>query len=187
MVKRVLEEIPNVEVWECEYGYFDVLRFWCPIFTRTGPINEVRAELEKANEAISKHSGGRLSVIAHSYGTYVITEILASKLDLKLHSLVLCGSIVRRRYAWHAIGDRIGSHPTRDGKKNILNDFGLRDVWPVFAKCLSWGYGDTGRHKFGKSEVFDRAHDFAHGDYFLEGKEKNLFEPIGSLGLTAEK
>ena len=126
------------------------------------------AELEKAKTAISNCPDGRLSVIAHSYGTYVITEILASKLDLKLHRLLFCGSIVRRRYPWHAIGDRIAAHPTLAGKKNVLNDYGLRDVWPVLAKCLSWGYGDTGRHKFGKAEVIDRGHDLDHSGFFTK-------------------
>ncbi|UUO07872.1 hypothetical protein M4951_06045 [Blastopirellula sp. J2-11] len=177
MVKRVLEEIPNVEVWESDYGYFDVFRFWCPFFTRKAPIDEVRLELEKAMTAISKYSGGRLSVIAHSYGTYVITQILASKLDLKLHRLVLCGSIVQRTFPWHTLGDRIAAHDTHSGRRNILNDYGLRDTWPVFAKCLSWGYGDTGRHKFGKAEVIDRGHDLYHSGYFEDPGADPSLEP----------
>lgn len=175
MVKRVLEEIPNVEVWEPNYGYFDVFRFWCPFYTRKAPIDEVRFELEKAMTAISKYPGGRLSVIAHSYGTHVITQIMASKLDLKLHRLVLCGSIVQRTFPWHALGERIAAHDTHSGRRNILNDYGLRDVWPVFAKCLSWGYGDTGRHKFGKAEVIDRGHDLSHSGFFeYQGADQSL-------------
>ncbi len=177
MVKRVLEGIPNVAVWECEYGYFNVFRFWCPFFTRRAPLEEVRAELEKAQTAISAYPDARLSVIAHSYGTYIITELLSSKLDLKLHRILLCGSIVRRRYPWHAVSNRIGAHPTIAGKKNVINDYGLQDVWPVLAKCLSWGYGDTGRHKFGKAEVTDRGHNLGHSDFFTQEAPQTDLEP----------
>ena len=98
--------------------------------------------------------------------TFAITEILSSKLDLKLHRLVLCGSIVKKTYPWHTLGDRISNNETNKSKKNIINDYGRRDIWPVLAKVLSWGFGDTGRHKFGKLEVFDCCHDLKHSGFF---------------------
>jgi hypothetical protein len=53
--------------------------------------------------------------------------------------------------------------------KTVINDYGTKDIYPVLAKCLGWGYGDTGRHKFGRAEVRDRAHDFGHSDFFKKG------------------
>ncbi len=158
MVQRVLEEIPNLEVRAPSYGYFGVIRFWCPFFSRKQAINEVLLEVQKAQNALRSYADSRLSVIAHSHGTYVITKILDQHLNVHLHRLILCGSIVPRRFRWDAVSSRI--------KMPIINDYGTRDVWPVFAKCLTWGFGDTGRHKFGKAEVRDRAHDFAHSDFF---------------------
>lgn len=152
-VKRVIEEIPGVFVQESSYGYFDVFRFWCPFFTRTQSIREVR---ETIQELKRRYRDAKLSVIAHSNGTYIITRLLQSERDLELNRLVLCGSIVRRQYRW----------PESQLATDVVNDYGTRDIWPVLAKALSWGYGDTGRHRFGKPGVRDRGHDYAHSDYF---------------------
>lgn len=158
MVKKVLEEIPGIVVQESSYGYFGTLRFWCPFLTRQAAIDEVKQTIQ---EVRNLYPDSKLSVIAHSNGTYIITRLLLSEVDLKIHKLVLCGSIVSRTYPWHSIRDRLG--------KAVINDYGTKDSWPVWAKALSWGYGDTGRHIFGKPGVKDRGHDFKHSDYFADG------------------
>jgi len=160
-VKAVLEEIPGVFVQESNYGYFDTFRFWCPFVTRTAAIEEVKQTVQTLKH---KYPDARLSVIAHSNGTYIITKLLQSELDLELNRLVLCGSIVPRRFPWYTVDSRLGTE--------VVNDYGTHDIWPVLAKALSWGYGDTGRHRFGKPGVRDRGHEFAHGDYFAEGDGK---------------
>jgi hypothetical protein len=179
-VKKVLEEIESIEVFTPVYGHFDLIRFWCPFWTRRLPIDEVRQEIQKAKFALKNCPDARLSVIAHSFGTYAITEILGKDLDVELHTLVLCGSIVKRDYPWHQLGKR---QPTM-----IINDYGTRDVWPVLAKILTFGYGDTGRHRFGKLEVIDRAHNFKHSDFFEDepgkGEEfvREFWKPLFETG-----
>ena len=157
-VKKVLQEIDGVIVQESSYGYFDVIRFWCPFLTRNAAIEEVK---ETIQELTLMYPNAKLSVIAHSNGTYIITKLLQSERNLKIHRLVLCGSIVHRGYPWHTVNSRLHT--------NVVNDYGTRDFWPVLAKALSWGYGDTGRHRFGKPSVRDRGHEFRHGDYFGDG------------------
>ena len=103
-------------------------------------------------------------MIAHSNGTYIISRLLLSEKNLELNKLVLCGSIVKRRYPWDYVQARLGH--------DVINEFGTRDIWPVLAKALSWGYGDTGRYRFGKPYVRDRKHNFAHSDYFGDGEEQ---------------
>ena len=155
MVKRVLQEIPGKYVQPTSYGYFNAFRFWCPFFTRSSAIEEVKETIEQLR---IRFPNSKLSVIAHSNGTYIISKLLMSKRDLEINRLVLCGSIVKRRYPWDFVGRRLGS--------DVINEYGTKDIWPVFAKALSWGYGDTGRYQFGKPYVKDRKHDFAHSDYF---------------------
>jgi|GEM_PF-6766557 len=154
MVKRVLEEESKNKVQKSNYGYFDVVRFWLP-FTRRAAIEEVKETIQEIKDI---HGGGvKLSIIAHSNGTYIISKLLKSERDLRIHTLILCGSIIKRRYPWHQVSGRV---------KFIINDFGTKDHWPVLAKSCSWGYGDTGRHPFRKPRVIDRGHPFNHGDFF---------------------
>lgn len=154
-VKDVLETIDGIKVQTSNYGYFDLLRFWCP-FTRRKAIDEVRETLD---EIVREYGRAKISVIAHSNGTYIVSKILQGSRSYKLHRLVLCGSIIPRTYDW-----------TRNPPaKEVINDYATRDVWPVLATALSWGYGDTGRHPFRKPGVIDRGHDFSHSDYFRNG------------------
>ncbi len=180
MVQKVLQEIPNLEVRVPSYGYFDVLRFWCPFYTRQQAIDEVLLEVQKAQNSLRGDAGSRLSVIAHSHGTYVITQILNQHLNVHLHRLILCGSIVRRRFRWDAVSARIGTP--------VINDYGTRDVWPVLAKCLTWGFGDTGRHKFGKAEVCDRAMTLRTVIFLRANLSRGRisYEGFGSRGLKLE-
>jgi pimeloyl-ACP methyl ester carboxylesterase len=167
MVKRVLQEIPGTEVVAIKSGYFNLLAFWCPVLTRQATINDVRREIQNAKAA---NPNARFSVIAHSYGTYAISKILLENPDLRLHRLVLCGSIVPRKYRWDYARARLDT--------DVINDYGTRDIWPVVAQCLSWGYGDTGRHGFGRGAmVRDRGHDYKHSDFFNEKFVRDYWKP----------
>ncbi|HVX13834.1 MAG TPA: hypothetical protein VHC22_21810 [Pirellulales bacterium] len=111
-----------------------------------------------------------MSVIAHSFGTYAIARILLENPDIVFHHAVFCGSIVPKSYRWDYVRERL--------QTGVLNDYGTRDIWPVLAKCLSWGYGDTGRHGFGRgATVIDRGHDYSHSDFFNEQFVRNYWEP----------
>ncbi len=167
MVKRVLEEIPNTHVIPIKYGYFDLFSFWFPCFTRARPIEDLRRQIQSTRAA---HPEARLSIVAHSFGTYAISQILLEHPDIQLHRLVLSGAIVPRTYRWDYVSSRL-SEP-------VLNDYGTQDIYPVLAKCLSWGYGDTGRHGFGRgATVTDRGHDYAHSDFFNETFVRDYWRP----------
>ncbi|QDV25287.1 lipase family protein [Aureliella helgolandensis] len=166
LVVRILEEIPGIKVVPIKYGYLDAIRFWCP-FTRSGPIDDVRREVQNARR---KHPNAQLSVIAHSFGTYAITSLLRDNPDLHLNRLLLSGSIVSRSFRWDYVDGRLAH--------DVINDYGTRDVWPVLAKCLSWGYGDTGRHGFGRAaSVRDRGHAYSHSDFFNEAFVRTYWKP----------
>ena len=159
MVKGVLEEIPNVEVRPVQYNFLDPLFFWFPGPFRWWRIRQVRREIHKADLSLrDRYGSGQLSVIAHSFGTYIITSILLDHPGVRFHRLVLCGSIVDRDFRWDHVEPFL--------ENIVINDYGLRDYWPVAAHFFGVGFGDTGRHKFGKAEVKDRAHNFNHTDYF---------------------
>lgn len=169
MVKRVIERPPGREVWPIKYGRFDALRFLLPAWvgTRAKPIARVEREYR---HAVRRNPGARVSVIAHSYGTYAIASLLVDKPDIRLHRLVMCGSILDKDFRWDQISDRIGTP--------VTNDCGDRDFWPLLATSLSWSYGPSGHYGFGAYRVRDRHHNFRHSDYFEEEFVKEFWLPL---------
>jgi hypothetical protein len=167
MVKRVLEEVPNTRVVPIKYGYLDAFRFWFPFLTREAPIADLRREIQNAERA---NPEARVSIIAHSFGTYAVSRILSENPNLKIERLILSGSIVPRSYRWDYVDSRLAT--------DVVNDYGTRDIWPVLAKCLSWGYGDTGRHGFGRgATVRDRGHNYSHSEFFNEQFVRTYWKP----------
>jgi pimeloyl-ACP methyl ester carboxylesterase len=118
-----------------------------------------------------------LLVIAHSFGSYILSEILLDHPDIEFEKIILCGSIIPRNYEWdkHARGMR---------KNSILNDVGTTDIWPIFATCGSLGYGSSGRRGFQNASVTDRYFKYGHSDFF-EPKHhhiKNFWKPFIETG-----
>ena len=171
LVKRVLEEVEGVVVVPIKYGYFDLFRFWLPVWTRGAPIRFTQRQIQIGK---NEYRVDKYSVIAHSFGTYTISKVLQQTQDLVLERLVLCGCIIPSDYPWEHLSGRI-TNP-------VINDYGTRDIWPFWARKLSWGYGDTGRYGFGRSDVMDRAHDKAHGDYFEETFIRDFWKPLFETG-----
>lgn len=127
MVQRVLEEIPKTTVVPIKFvEWFDAFRFWCPFFTRNAPIQDVRRQIQVTKE---HHPDAEISVVAHSFGTYIISKILLDVPDLKFHRVVFAGSIVPRSYRWEHVKSQV--------RTEVINDYGTRDIWPVLAKALT--------------------------------------------------
>jgi hypothetical protein len=105
---------------------------------------------------MSAYQGNDVAIIAHSFGTYAITQILREVPSFRPSRIIFCGSIVPQQFRW----DRIDNCP------EILNDCGGRDIWPVLAASLSWGYGPSGIFGFGSPRIHDRYHNFKHSSYF---------------------
>lgn len=164
MVARVLGN-PTRKVWKLKYGFFDAVRFWCP-WTRKGVIEKVERDLREAHR---RHPQARLSVVAHSYGTYAIGQILQDKTDINLHRLILCGSVIESNFRWDKVTPRVSTE--------VVNDCGDRDIWPVWAQSLSWGYGASGTYGFGTVGVHDRYHAFKHSDFFTEDFVRQFWLP----------
>ncbi len=90
MVRSKLEIPGQVEVVPIKYGYFDALRFWFPFWTRHRPVEHVYTQIRVALQRSRKtHPEAKLSIIAHSFGTYVVGKILQRHFDLHIHRLIL--------------------------------------------------------------------------------------------------
>jgi pimeloyl-ACP methyl ester carboxylesterase len=176
MVRSKLEVPGQIEVIPIKYGYFDALRFWFPFWTRNKPIERVYTQIRVALQRHRRnHPDAKLSIVAHSFGTYVVGEILKRGFDLQIHRLILCGSVLPQDYVWEQLQGRFD-------EDNTINECGKTDVWPVLAKSLSWGYGDSGTNGFGGASVKDRYHAGGHGQYFEPKFVETYWEPFIKRG-----
>ena len=172
MVRSKLEVPGQIVVIPINYGYFDAFRFWFPFWTRSKPVEKVYVQIRVALQKYRRdHPDAKLSIIAHSFGTYVVGQILKRGFDLKIHRLVLCGSVLRQDFPWHEYQGRF------DDDK-VVNECGKADIWPVLAQSCSWGYGASGTHGFGAALVKDRFHAGGHGQYFEPEFVEKYWEPF---------
>ena len=176
MVKGRLAIPDKVIVHPIGYGYFDVLRFWFPFRTRNKPIERVHEEIQAAPQKYEKlRPNAKLSIIAHSFGTYVVGEILKRDFTLQLHRLILCGSVLPQDFPWNHLQGRFND-------ENTINECGKADIWPVLAQSLSWGYGASGTHGFKRVLIKDRFHAGGHGQYFEPNFVEQYWEPFVRRG-----
>ena len=100
-----------------------------------------------------------ISLIAHSFGTYIVSKILRSSSGYRLNKIIFCGSIGDAKFGWGQIQEL----PERS---RFINEVGFRDTWPVLAKSSSWGYGTSGSFGFKQAKITDLYHDLDHSGFF---------------------
>jgi hypothetical protein len=62
----------------------------------------------------------------------------------------------------------------------IINECGIRDVWPVLAQSVTWGYGSTGTFGFGVQNVRDRFHPSGHSAFFDKNFVRDYWLPAAA-------
>lgn len=154
LVQDVFEPT-EIRVIPVGYEYHDVVRFLWP-FGRKKVVGYVQDQLRQIRTDFPQAA---ISLIAHSFGTYIVSRILSSSSGYRLNKIIFCGSIVDAKFGW----GRIQELPDRS---KFVNEVGFRDVWPVLARSSSWGYGTSGAFGFKQAKVTDRYHDLDHGGFF---------------------
>lgn len=163
----------NTKVIPIKYGFLDIFRFWCPFVTRMKSISEIQW---KISQAIFQNPGHEIIVIAHSFGTYAMAQIIKRNPLLEVSRMILCGGIVPNHFKWGEIANR----PTI-----ILNDCGCEDIWPIIAKASSWGFGPSGVFGFGTPEIIDRFSKNKHSGFFDSNFVKEHWKPFVESGVIS--
>ncbi|WP_201491299.1 alpha/beta hydrolase family protein [Pseudomonas paracarnis] len=153
-VQREFLGVPNLQVHDLGYDVVTGMQLAGPF--RAGPINKIVRDIRKLKD---EEPLARISVIAHSFGTYVVSRILEDHPDISFDKIVLSGCLIKRSYPW----DRNARNMR---KSSIINDVGVRDIWPLIASCCTWGYGSTGRVGFKNATVTDRYFNYSHSEFF---------------------
>ena len=163
------------------YGYFDVFRFLIP-----GPWLKQKA-FDRVLDAIlsekDRDPNIHVSVIAHSFGAYLIGAVLKQKPYIRLHRLLLCGSVLRESFEWTKDVHPDQLHDVHaDGSTDskdwcAVNDCGLTDIWPIAAKISSLEYGASGRFGFEDTRIFNRFFSKKHSDFFTDEHIRKFWLP----------
>jgi hypothetical protein len=158
-IRSVLEE-EGFKVEATNYGRVNLFQFLLPIAAlRQRPIEELWKQIRIVKQ---NNEGALLSIVAHSFGTYVIARLMEQKFDARFHRIIFCGSVVRYGFPFEQFQNRFSSP--------ILNEVGTRDIWPAIAESITTGYGSAGTYGFRRPLVRDRWHDGAHHGFFLSGE-----------------
>lgn len=140
------------------YGRFDLFRFLFPLkYFRRKATAKVLIQI---NIAFHQYPDSNVSVIAHSFGTYIVGNIIKENFNIKFDKIIFCGSILPYDFPFQ---DYLGRFTP-----DILNEVGTKDIWPAFAESVTFGYGSAGTFGFNRGLVFDRWHNGARHGYFLE-------------------
>lgn len=173
-IAQILRQVPNTEVVPIGYGWLDVVRFWSP--PKWGWRNKPEKKiLREMRDIRAENPDADLVIVAHSFSTYLVSRILDENTDIRLAKLILCGCIIPMEYRWDKV-------KVATSGMAIVNDVGARDVWPVFARVASWGYGPSGTFGFRTSRVYDRFFDYKHSDFFTAEHVEKYWAPFIETG-----
>jgi predicted phosphodiesterase len=142
------------------YGRFNLVEFLVPIpFFRNSAIATILNQLRIIKQ---NNESAYLSVVAHSFGTFVVAQIMKREFDIKFHRVIFCGSVMRYNFPFEDFQNRFDAP--------IVNEVGTRDVWPAIAESVTLGYGSAGTYGFRRPLIYDRWHNGAAHGYFLSDK-----------------
>ena len=167
------------------YGFIDVVSFLLPVrWIRNRLIDRIGRELVRSRDLGTTK---KLSIVAHSFGTFLVANALKRNPTVKVDCVVLCGSVVPNDFNWSQLDAQLTDIDYRYPGFRILNDCGWRDIWPVFAQTITWGFGSSGRYGFQSGSVKDRFHNLAHSDFFSNEFVKEFWVPVIVEGKIVER
>jgi serine/threonine-protein kinase len=156
------------------FGYFSVFQFLAP-WSRQAKVDWFRATYhdEFGEQVMSPLSVERPSVVAHSFGTYILGNALMRYPYLRFNKVLLCGSILPANFPWDVLIDR-------GQVQAVRNEFGARDIWASIAQRFVPGTGPSGLEGFtcSHARLEQERFDYAHSEYFEKGHMEARWVPF---------
>jgi serine/threonine-protein kinase len=156
------------------FGYFSILKFMAP-WSRAAKVDWFRNTYhdEFGEQAMSALSSDRPSIVAHSFGTYVLGNALLRYPYLRFNKVLLCGSILPRDFPWDVLIDR-------GQVQAVRNEYGARDVWTRLAQWFVPGTGPSGLVGFSNTHerLEQERFDYSHSEYFERGHMEARWVPF---------
>ena len=170
--KRLFELNPNVRAVPIKFGWYDVLSFLAP---RAVSKSSFQVLLRNYEQARNEYPNAPISVVAHSYGTYLVGNLLLENPSVKLFRILLCGAVLKRDYDWGDVRERFGTPDRTGATKHVLNECGSRDFWPVVADLCRSRYGASGRHGLDATYVENAWFAGGHGLFFKKSHMRDVW------------
>ena len=163
--KRGLHAIPVT------FGYYDVVSFLSPV----NPGNAAYATfLQQFARAREQHPQAIVSIVAHSFGTFLVGRLLKEHPQPRVGRIILCGSVLPEDFDWSEYVDRYGVDV--DTRPAVLNECGSADKWPVYAQIGSRRYGAAGRYGFQQyADLAQRWFDGGHSLFLKRAHMDNVW------------
>lgn len=153
--------------------YFGAIPFLIPApWFRRSAMNKLELKLRDALQAYSgTNSSPKVSFISHSFGSYILCHLLRRVYHFKAHRIILCGSVVSRRFKFSGFEERFDPP--------VLNEVGTMDRWPLVASAVTFGYGSIGTYGYFGAPVIDRFHlNAGHGHFTNAGFTTKFWLPF---------
>ena len=153
------------------FGYFSSLRFLLP-WARRAKVRWFRTIFEV--EFPGAHATtSRPSIIAHSFGTYIVGYALLRYPYLRVNRVLLCGSILPTAFPWDVLLER-------GQVQAVRNEYGSEDIWTKLVDWFIPGTGRSGVEGFSASHPrLEQEHfTFAHSEYFERAHMANEWVPF---------
>jgi pimeloyl-ACP methyl ester carboxylesterase len=142
-----------------DYGHFLALQLLLP-WSRSSRIDWFRDEyIRECDRLRCKHP----SIIAHSFGTYLIAAAIEKYPQITFERIILSGSIIRANFPWQdfILRGQVGA---------VLNQYGGQDIWVRIIEWFVPDAGPSGARGFDSSHgIIQQNHPrFRHSDYFYD-------------------
>jgi Effector-associated domain 1/Carboxypeptidase regulatory-like domain len=165
--QKGLSDLASSHGWACRldrwsYGRFSLPAFLTP-WTREAKLNWLRRQYdaETHDRRLLIENGQAPSVVAHSFGTYILGYTLLRFDFVRFNKVILCGSILPRDFPWDKLIER-------GQVQAVRNEYGVRDPWVKRVSCFVRGTGPSGASGFTckHDRLEQEEFEYDHGDYF---------------------
>jgi len=176
---RALYEIGSQHGWQVRtdrwnFGYFSAIRFLLPS-ARSAKVRWFRRTYreEVTDRTVLLDEGRCPSIVAHSFGTYILGNALLKYDWLRFDKVILCGSILPLDFPWDKLIER-------GQVQAVRNEYGVQDVWSGLVRWFVAGTGPSGRDGFrcDDERLEQERFLYTHSEYFDKGQMEAKWFPF---------
>ena len=141
-----------------QYGYFSGLKLIRPAYRK----KQLEWFRDQYTIIRKEYPDTVPSIIAHSFGTYIIAKALEVFDGIKFDQVILCGSIIPRDFNWHELFGR-------GQVKRVLNECARKDIVVKASPFFIKDAGASGVYGFSQGDNTNLCQrfisKFGHSDY----------------------
>jgi serine/threonine-protein kinase len=122
---------------------------------------------------VPKGQSERPSIVAHSFGTYILGNAMLKYDWLRFEKIILCGSILPKDFPWDKLIER--------GQVQVVrNEHGVQDIWVRFVSWFVADTGPSGHDSFSvkHERLLQERFDYEHSEYFDNGHMEAKWLPF---------